>query len=54
MVWCCLVGGCEGEDPAEAADGGVRAGAFGARDRGFDLLDEVVACVDGDAGRGVG
>ena len=48
------VGGREGEQPAEAADDGVRAGAFRLGHGGLDLVDEVVAGVDGDAGGGVG
>ena len=49
-----VAGGGEVEEAAEAADGGVGAGAGGGEDGGFDAGDEGVTGCDGDAGGGIG
>jgi hypothetical protein len=46
--------GFEVEEPAEAADDRVGAGALGGFDEGLDELDQRVARLDVDARRGVG
>lgn len=47
------VGSGQREETAEATDDGVSAGALGAADGALDLVDELVASVDGDTGLGV-